>query len=766
MYRRVGLYITLFLLVVNSLSARESVGLVLSGGGAKGIAHIGVIRALEENNIPIDYVTGTSMGAIVGGLYASGYTPDEMMALIKSKDFASWSSGVIDENKLFYFERKSPTPTMLELNFRLSDSLKIEPDIMPKSLVNPIPMNMALVELFAPYTLQSKSNFDNLFIPFRCVAADIFNKRKVVYSSGSFGDAIRASMSVPIIYQPIIIDDRLVVDGGIYDNFPIDVMRQDFNPDIIIGVDVVYTEKVSSDEDLINQLSAIVFQDQNPELTDGEGIKLSICLDNIGLLDFHRATEVHNVGYEFANEMIDSIKGIVPSRVSADKLAIKRIRYKNSVPKVTFDTISIEADKPKHIPYINSMIYSQVHDSVMTMGALDRGYYRAVSTNKIKNLLPVVSYNPEDDKLDLLLKTDIKDNLSLGLGAYITSTSNSMLFASAGYNTLNFNSLSASVSGWVGQAYYAGMIDSKITLLGKSIPSYLNFQGVLSTRNFYQGDWLFYDDATTSVITKVDNYIRIRYGWPLTQHGRFDLGVGYGYLRDEFYEDNVATAHIEQDYATYSLGQFYACLDFNRLNNNTFPTRGANLTVTAMGVYGDMEFNPYGASRVDDVQTSGWLQAELNMAKYFDIAENLTLGARADILFSTRELFGDYTAAIIQAPAFAPTIATQSYFNTGFRANAFTAVGVIPSWQILSSLSLRGDFYLYMPVRKIMCDTQMNPYYGNWFGDAEFIGEINLIYDLKFATINTYVNYLSYPALNWNFGIGLGFYLEAPKFLR
>lgn len=94
----------------------QSVGLVLSGGGAKGIAHIGVIKALEENNIPIDYIAGTSMGAIVGGLYAAGYTPDEMMELIKSPGFANWSTGKIDPNLTYYFAKNTPTPEFVSIN--------------------------------------------------------------------------------------------------------------------------------------------------------------------------------------------------------------------------------------------------------------------------------------------------------------------------------------------------------------------------------------------------------------------------------------------------------------------------------------------------------------------------------------------------------------------------------------------------------------------------------------------------------------------------
>ncbi|MEE1338926.1 MAG: patatin-like phospholipase family protein, partial [Muribaculaceae bacterium] len=149
--KRFCINILTLLLIVN-IAHPQSVGLVLSGGGAKGIAHIGVIQALEDNDIPIDYVTGTSMGAIVGGLYASGYTPQEMMQLLMSKGFADWSTGVINPNLTYYYDKSEPTPAFVNLNFALSDTTKNSSSIIPSSLINPIPMNFAFMELFAPYT--------------------------------------------------------------------------------------------------------------------------------------------------------------------------------------------------------------------------------------------------------------------------------------------------------------------------------------------------------------------------------------------------------------------------------------------------------------------------------------------------------------------------------------------------------------------------------------------------------------------------------------
>ena len=160
----------------NSAAARQSVGLVLSGGGAKGIAHIGVIQALEENDIPIDYVTGTSMGAIVGSLYAMGFTPADMMELITSREFGYWSTGTIDPSLSYYFSAPTPSPAMFTFNIGRSDSTAA----VPASFISPLPMNFEFMRLFSPYTAACGGDFDRLMVPFLCVSSDMNAREPVV----------------------------------------------------------------------------------------------------------------------------------------------------------------------------------------------------------------------------------------------------------------------------------------------------------------------------------------------------------------------------------------------------------------------------------------------------------------------------------------------------------------------------------------------------------------------------------------------------------
>src|SRR5574343_1975886 len=169
----------------------QKVGVVLSGGAAKGIAHIGVLKALEENNIPIDYVTGTSMCGLVGGFYAAGYSPSEMEYIVNSKDFQEWVSGNFETDFTYYYQRKAMSAAIASLGLGLDSVFQAR---FRSNLVNDIPLNFALLEMTAQATINSNWNFDSLMVPFRCMIADVFSQQQIAVGNGSLGEALRATM--------------------------------------------------------------------------------------------------------------------------------------------------------------------------------------------------------------------------------------------------------------------------------------------------------------------------------------------------------------------------------------------------------------------------------------------------------------------------------------------------------------------------------------------------------------------------------------------
>ena len=215
------------------LAFGQSVGLVLSGGGAKGFAHIGVIKALEEHKIPIDYIGGTSMGAVVGGLYAMGMSTDEMIRIVKSEEFSHWMSGVIEEEYNYYFKAEYPGPDLLSLGIDIKDT--IPKTRLPLSLIPNHLMDFVFMEIFSRASAAAGYDFDSLFVPYLCVSVDVSNSREVVFRKGDLTQAVRASMTYPLYFRPIVIDGNIMYDGGIYNNFPINHVKEHFKPDVIIG---------------------------------------------------------------------------------------------------------------------------------------------------------------------------------------------------------------------------------------------------------------------------------------------------------------------------------------------------------------------------------------------------------------------------------------------------------------------------------------------------------------------------------------------------
>jgi len=284
------------MLLAHQVAARPTVGLVLSGGGARGGAHVGVIRVLEELNIPVDYIAGTSMGAVVGGLYAAGLTADELEEVVRSAD---WTVLLRDRppRPQRDYRRKSD-----DLSFLVDFDLGVDSTglLLPGGLVQGQNMDLMLRRLTLP--VSAVEDFDALPIPFRSVATDIGSGEMVVFDSGDLVTAMHASMAVPGIFKPERVDGRLLVDGGISSNLPIEIMR-DMGADIIIAVDLRFPlhaqEDLGSALAITSQMLTILVnqraEDQLRFLGE-EDIHIQPQLGMLGSQEFDRLAEAMEAG--------------------------------------------------------------------------------------------------------------------------------------------------------------------------------------------------------------------------------------------------------------------------------------------------------------------------------------------------------------------------------------------------------------------------------------------------------------------------------------
>ncbi|MGO4999550.1 patatin-like phospholipase family protein [Oceanisphaera sp. W20_SRM_FM3] len=324
--------------------ARPKIGLALSGGGARGTAHVGVIRVLEQMHIPIDYIAGTSMGSIIGGLYASGMTVDEIEATLKTMDWEHIFNDDPPRKDRSFRRKRDDNLYFVKAKPGITDQGELK---FPTGAVQGQKFDLALRELTLP--ISTTTDFDKLYIPFRAVASDIETGTKVVLSSGDLATAMRASMSVPGAFAATKIDGKLLVDGGITDNIPIDVVR-DMGADIVIAVDISSPYMPGEDVDnlfqITLQLTSILTRvnaDRQIATLTGRDVLIVPKLGDITSSDFTRSQEAIVKGQEAADTQRAKLTGLSLS-VSRyqDYLAMRSARPAKQLPVVNF--IRVEND--------------------------------------------------------------------------------------------------------------------------------------------------------------------------------------------------------------------------------------------------------------------------------------------------------------------------------------------------------------------------------------------------------------------------------------
>ena len=764
--KRFFLFLSACLLLLPFVQAQK-VGLVLSGGGAKGMTHIGIIRALEENNIPIDYITGTSMGAIIGSLYAIGYSPDDMEALLRSEDFKRWYSGQVEPEYGYYFKQNRPTPEFFNIRFSFKDSLHIKPQILPTSMVNPIQMNLVFVELFARATAACSGDFNRLFVPFRCIASDVYNKKPLIMRRGDLGDAVRASMSFPFVFKPIEIDSVLAYDGGIYNNFPTDIMREDFKPEVIIGSVVAANPGKPKENDLMSQLENMIMQKTDYTLPDSLGIIMTFKYDDVSLLDFDRLQELHDIGYNRTISLMDSIKGRIHRRVSAENVRLRRLVYRSNLPQFRFRDIYIEGANPQQQAYIKKEFHDEDHE-VFTYEDLKRGYFRLLSDNMISEIIPHAVYDSENDLYSLHLKVKMEDNFSVRMGGSVSTTSSNQIYLGLGYQDLNYYSKEITLDGQIGKVYNNAQLMAKIDLPTR-IPTSYRLIASLSTFDYYKKDKLFSKNDKPSFNSKDERFVKLMVALPFLANKRAEISIGYGKLQDNYFQSSVINFDKDRsDRSTYNLLGGAIGFYGSTLNARQYATKGYFEKLVAQVFSGKEKFIPGNPTEtsVTTKERQSWLQISYMKYAYHTMSPKFTLGWMAEMLYSSKNFSENYTATMLQAADFSPTPHSKLMYNEAFRANQFLAAGIKPIFVFNDMFQFRSEFYGFVPIFPIKKNALNKAYYGKAFSRFEYIGEISVICQLPFGAISAYVNHYSSPKKEWNVGLTLGWQLFNYRFIE
>ncbi|MGI9549603.1 MAG: patatin-like phospholipase family protein, partial [Aurantibacter sp.] len=305
-----AIYFTLFLFIVCSTSAQSvpekediKVGVVLSGGGAKGLAHIGALKVIEETGVKVDYIGGTSMGAIVGGLYASGYTANQLDSLFRNTDLANLIQDNIPRSAKSFYEKSASEKYALTLPF---DNLKLS---IPQAYSGGQNIYNELVRVL--YHVKDVGDFSKLPIPFLCIATNVETGDEVLLDRGYLPEAVMASGTLPSLFEPAAMGDQILIDGGVVNNYPIEEVRN-MGADVIIGVDVQHglrdREELQSATDILLQINNYRTAVDMVEKSQSTDIYIKPDIADYSVVDFDSGQNIIEGGAEAAREKLDELK--------------------------------------------------------------------------------------------------------------------------------------------------------------------------------------------------------------------------------------------------------------------------------------------------------------------------------------------------------------------------------------------------------------------------------------------------------------------------
>ena len=329
---------------------RPKIGVALSGGGAKGAAHIGILKYMNEIGIPVDYITGTSIGSIIGGLYALGYTPDEMAYLIANMDWSYYMSNGVGRYYQSSSQREQNSQFLLSVPFGTGNFERRSLGILstlPSGVIN----GASLINLFNRLSIgyNDSVDFNKLPIPFACVATDILTGDSVVLHGGNFAKAIRSSMAIPGVFAPVEWDNYLLADGGLVDNFPVDVCFQ-MGADIVIGVDLA--DKMAATPEELKSLPQQLSQYLSIAVSSNRGSNRNLC--NLLL---HPDVSGYNM-LSFTHDAIDTLvrRGYECAKAHHDELvALKKLLDRWGEPQQVY-----QAPRAKYLTETDTFVLASV----------------------------------------------------------------------------------------------------------------------------------------------------------------------------------------------------------------------------------------------------------------------------------------------------------------------------------------------------------------------------------------------------------------------
>ncbi len=748
----------------------QKVGLVLSGGGPRGVTHIGVLKALEENEIPVDYIVGTSMGAIIGGLYASGYSPAQIENLMTSPELLNWLSGKFDPNYYYYFKQTYANASWQIFKISYDSTFRA---LLPTNIVSPYELDFGFLDLFAGVSAAAGNNFDSLYIPFRCIASDIANNQAVVLKSGQIGKAIRASMTFPFYFKPVKIDGKLMFDGGMYNNFPVDILNKEFHPDVVIGVKAASNYGPPDENDIISQIQSMLMTNTNYQVDTEKGVLIEPNLWPVNITDFSNTRQFIDSGYVSTLREMDHLKKFITHRETIYEKDQKRREFRDKIPPVRINDIRFTGVTKSQNIYLQHLIKKQkfiqdIHEKNLSsrqiLDALRNQYFRLLAEEQIESIQPWLKYEPNEHAYDVVYDVTKSNRIEAELGGLVSSRAINEIFFQLKYNRWKKNTIVLLGNTYLGRFHNSGHVSARIDL-PLAIPLAFDLSYTLNGWNYFRTSTYFFEDENPAFLIQQDNYWSFDISAPFTRAGKITAQIQAGRKKDEYYQTNQFSRLDTTDVTFFDFYSPGLIFELNTLNRKQYATDGYLLKICGRYISGD-EKNIPGSTSLDTTQTSKyhrWLQLRLKYDSYFPLSRKFKLGFYAEAALSKKTIFANYTSTILASPAFEPLPESQTIFLPHFRANNFAGLGLKVIVPVIRNLDFRAETYVFQPFREILKNEDNEAVLGKEFDKRYFMASGHLVYQAPFGPISMGFDYYEKADDPYYFNINIGYYIFNKK---
>lgn len=757
---RKSILLILFLLSLCAAVRAQRVGVVMSGGGAKGLYHIGVLEALEENGIPVDCVAGTSMGSIIAAMYAAGYSPAEMRAIVSSGVVREWVSGRIDANYTPYYRRFDRNPSLLNLRIDLDAPGGKHRLRVPTNLLSSVQIDMALTELFAPATAAAHGDFDRLMVPFLCVASDLNNRRPVTLRRGSLSEAVRSSMSIPLVFKAMKVDSMLLYDGGIYDNFPWQPLRRDFRPDLIVG-SICTSGNTPPDENngIMDQAFLLAMHDTDYTLPEGSvTIRRAV---GAGMLDFDQAEAIMDSGYRDAMEAMPQLLEKVAERWTPEQYEARRQAFREKCPPLIFDDYRIEGLAADPEIYVRDFVRmdrrSQNRQRTMGFTELRRNLFRVLADGDVTMGFPHAVYDSLSERYSFRARFDTRPTFKLTVGGNISSTAFNQAYVGANYQNIGRVAQRLGMDLYLGPLYTWGTLGGRTDFYLRE-PLFLDYSANFSVRNFRHGAFGNLSGVGNTLAMKSSEiFLSLGFGAPLRHRSMVSLRAQGGHVN--YHCDTEERFDEVLEHTRFSYFSLKAEVARNTHDKILYPRRGSDLRFSAIFVTGRDKFSPFDTRGFLLYNPIRWFGGRFSWDKYFDMPQCrwFSFGLNFDAVWTDHPSFASGGATLVSLPEYAPVPHARMICMPDFRARRFVAGGVMPTLDFTPNFFLRTGLYVFLRNRRDFIPVRLK---NNHDARMHYIAEASLIYHTPIGPVSLSLTKYEFDTpknlyLTFNFGYAI-----------